>query len=150
MLDTFKSRLFCFHTFGVRRPLLMPKAPDPIRILPDPDRGLFSESRTPMGTSDTKSIETKTIAFKTISHIQSIAFKISPLVRGTRPRIRPTPDSQNWVILLFQCIFAPRLLRVWTQNVITLLGDPEGTANIYCKSCNLPNTDTQNHSTDLW
>ena len=30
-----------------------------------------------------------------------------------------------------------------------VLGDPEVTANIYCKSRNLPNTDTQNHSTDL-
>ena len=32
---------------------------------------------------------------------------------------------------------------------LELLGDPEVTANIYCKSCNLPNTDTQKHSTDL-
>ena len=30
-----------------------------------------------------------------------------------------------------------------------ILGDPEVTANIYCKSRNLPNTDTQNYSTDL-
>ena len=30
-----------------------------------------------------------------------------------------------------------------------LLGDPEVTANIYCKSRNLPNTDTQIYSTDL-
>ena len=30
-----------------------------------------------------------------------------------------------------------------------ILGDPEVTANIYCKSHNLPNTDTQNYSTDL-
>ena len=30
-----------------------------------------------------------------------------------------------------------------------LLGDPEVTANIYCKSRNLPITDTQNYSTDL-
>ena len=29
-----------------------------------------------------------------------------------------------------------------------LLGDPEVTANIYCKSRNLHNTDTQNYSTD--
>ena len=27
-------------------------------------------------------------------------------------------------------------------------GDPEVTANIYCKSRNLPNRDTQNYSTD--
>ena len=31
-----------------------------------------------------------------------------------------------------------------------LLGDPEVTANIFCISRNLPNTDTQNYSTDLW
>ena len=30
-----------------------------------------------------------------------------------------------------------------------MLGDQEVTANIYCKSRNLPNTDTQNYSTDL-
>ena len=30
-----------------------------------------------------------------------------------------------------------------------ILGDPEVTANIYWKSRNLPNTDTQNYSTDL-
>ena len=30
-----------------------------------------------------------------------------------------------------------------------ILGDPEVTANIYCKSRNLPNKDTQNYSTDL-
>ena len=32
---------------------------------------------------------------------------------------------------------------------VSLLGEPEVTANIYCKSSNLPNTDTQNYSTDL-
>ena len=30
-----------------------------------------------------------------------------------------------------------------------ILGDTEVTANIYCKSCNLPNTITQINSTDL-
>ena len=30
-----------------------------------------------------------------------------------------------------------------------ILGDSEVTTNIYCKSSNLPNTDTQNYSTDL-
>ena len=30
-----------------------------------------------------------------------------------------------------------------------ILGDLEVTANIYCKLRNLPNTDTQNYSTDL-
>ena len=30
-----------------------------------------------------------------------------------------------------------------------LLDDPEVTANIYCKSCNLPNEETQDYSTDL-
>ena len=32
---------------------------------------------------------------------------------------------------------------------LSLLGDPEVTANIYCKLRNLPNTDAQNYSTDL-
>ena len=31
----------------------------------------------------------------------------------------------------------------------SVLGDPEVTANINCNSRNLPNTDTQNYSTDL-
>ena len=30
-----------------------------------------------------------------------------------------------------------------------ILGDPEVTPNIHCKSCNLPKKDTQNYSTDL-
>ena len=34
-------------------------------------------------------------------------------------------------------------------EAIIKLGDPEVTANICCKSRNLPNTDTQNYSTDL-
>ena len=38
------------------------------------------------------------------------------------------------------------LLCVEIQNI---LGDPEVTANIYCKSRNLPNTDTQIYSTQL-
>ena len=38
-----------------------------------------------------------------------------------------------------------------TNNFIhpTLLDDPKFTANIHCKSRNLPDTDTQNYSTDL-
>ena len=35
------------------------------------------------------------------------------------------------------------------QKYIYILGDPEVTANMYRKSRNLPNTDTQNYSTDL-
>ena len=35
------------------------------------------------------------------------------------------------------------------KYTIHILGDPEVTANIYCKSRNLPNTDTQNYTTDL-
>ena len=35
-------------------------------------------------------------------------------------------------------------------SIVILLGDPEVTANIYCKLRKLPNTDTQNYSTDLW
>ena len=32
---------------------------------------------------------------------------------------------------------------------ISILGDPEVTANMYCKLRNLPNTDTENDSTDM-
>ena len=40
---------------------------------------------------------------------------------------------------------------LYTKVAVTQvrLGDPEVTANMYCKSRNLPNTDTQNYSTDL-
>ena len=34
-------------------------------------------------------------------------------------------------------------------EVNVILCDPEVTANIYCKPRNLPNTDTQNYSTDF-
>ena len=34
-------------------------------------------------------------------------------------------------------------------NDVNVLGDPEVTVNIYCKSRNLPNTKTPNFSTDL-
>ena len=34
-------------------------------------------------------------------------------------------------------------------SINSMLGDPEITASIYCKSSTLPNTDTQNYSTDL-
>ena len=33
--------------------------------------------------------------------------------------------------------------------LVDILGDPEVTGNIYCKSRNLPNTDMQKYSTDL-
>ena len=39
------------------------------------------------------------------------------------------------------------LVDIWAS--IFILGDIEVTANTYCKSSNLPNTDTQNYSTDL-
>ena len=52
MLDNFERLLFGFYTFGVRRPNVSPRAPDPVpdlvRILPDPDPGWFSASRTYM------------------------------------------------------------------------------------------------------
>ena len=35
--------------------------------------------------------------------------------------------------------------KFWTE----ILGDPEVTANIYCKKRNLPNTDSQNDCVDL-
>ena len=38
---------------------------------------------------------------------------------------------------------------IFPVQIVIVLGDPEVTANIYCKSRNLPNTDTQNYSTDL-
>ena len=40
---------------------------------------------------------------------------------------------------------------IYTKIVknVNILGDPEVTVNIYCKSRNLLNTDTQNYSTDL-
>ena len=37
----------------------------------------------------------------------------------------------------------------FSREIAYIPDDPEVTANIYCKSRNLPNTDTQNYSTDL-
>ena len=41
------------------------------------------------------------------------------------------------------------LVIVLILAVVNLLGHPEVTANTYCKSRKLPNTDTQDCSTDL-
>ena len=38
---------------------------------------------------------------------------------------------------------------VFIEFEIYLLSDPEVTTNIYCKLCNLPNTDTKKYSTYL-
>ena len=53
-------------------------------------------------------------------------------------------------------LFQSALCRGWLKMPIKhnidnldILGDPEVTANIYCKSRNLPNTDTPICSTDL-
>ena len=51
---------------------------------------------------------------------------------------------------LFVLYFAPKVNLSWLKTVMyKLLGDPEVTANVHCKSCNLPNIYTQNYSTDL-
>ena len=42
-----------------------------------------------------------------------------------------------------------RYLSISSHLSTMLLGDPEVTANIYCKSRNLSNTNTQNYGTDL-
>ena len=39
--------------------------------------------------------------------------------------------------------------KIFMADPMIVLGDPEVTANLYCQSRNLPNTDTQNYSTDL-
>ena len=46
-------------------------------------------------------------------------------------------------------IFFPYQSFLFATILFYILGDPEVTANIYCKSRNLPNTYTQNYSTDL-
>ena len=57
------------------------------------------------------------------------------------------PNWDNYVVIdVIECLKQITLSR----NLLnTVLGDPEVTANIYCKSRNLPNTDMQNYSTDL-
>ena len=63
--------------------------------------------------------------------------------------------SDSIVLLIFSAkhIFGsvrtfPFLRRRSTRSTY-ILGDPEVTANIYCKLRNLPKTDTQKYSTDL-
>ena len=41
------------------------------------------------------------------------------------------------------------LIQIINGRKYSVLGDPEVTANIYCKSRNPPNTDTQKYSTDF-
>ena len=58
VLDNFKSLLFCFHTFGVRRTIDVLDSitsPDPVKFGPDPDQGPYGLQ----GTSDTKRMKTK-------------------------------------------------------------------------------------------
>jgi len=60
---------YLFFYFWCQTSFANPRAPDPVRILPDP--GWFSESRISMELT-----------------IHSIEFQKSPFVRGTEPRIR--------------------------------------------------------------
>ena len=45
--------------------------------------------------------------------------------------------------------FVIRMVLLLAWYISEILGDPEVTANIYCKSHDLNNTDTQNYSPDL-
>ena len=57
-------------------------------------------------------------------------------------------DLSLFLSLYLALILSPSHILFWHVFSV-LLGDPEVTANIYCKSRNLPNTDTQNYSTEL-
>ena len=60
-------------------------------------------------------------------------------------------NSSDNIDLLLDCVAENSGLRLarYLRSKEVLLGDPEVTANIYCKSRNLPNTDRQKYSTDL-
>ena len=49
----------------------------------------------------------------------------------------------------FSVIGNEQYVRAKQWDATNILGDPEVTANIYCKSRNHPNKDTQNYCTDL-
>ena len=55
---------------------------------------------------------------------------------------------QNLIMKTHPCFDVKNILNFELQ-ISPHLGDPEVIANIYFKSRNLPNTDTQNYSTDL-
>ena len=61
--------------------------------------------------------------------------------------IKPINDPSYWMSQSVDSRMLKSESECFTPPEI--LGDPEVTANIYCKSRNLPNTDTQNYSTDL-
>ena len=88
--------------------------------------------------------------------------------------LNPSKKSEFLYLLIFFFTFLPGKCELWKVSVhpldgkpeicahvwtnwrsallmafVKILGDPEVTANVYCKSRNLPNTDTQNYSTDL-
>ena len=60
-------------------------------------------------------------------------------------------NSSDNIDLLLDCVAENSGLRLarYLRSKEVLLGDPEVTANIYCKSRNLPNTVTKKYSTDL-
>ena len=67
------------------------------------------------------------------------------MVQDTQQLQRKRHIGNDIVAIVFQvhtCI-------VLCENWFHILGDPEFTANIYCKSRNLPNTEMKNNSTDL-
>ena len=57
------------------------------------------------------------------------------------------PCDQGYITLLATQKLVKSACDLTIQTL--LLGDPEVTANIYRKTRNIPNTDTQNYSTDL-
>ena len=75
------------------------------------------------------------IYFCHVNPDQALRFIKIRVLQAKLIRIRNTTEFLGKI----QCVFGS-----WK-----ILGDPEVTANIYCKSRNLPNTETQNYSKDL-
>ena len=66
-----------------------------------------------------------------------------------RSRVKNNRIRQPVEDLAFKGITNHLLRGQVDHGVSILLGDPDVTTNIYCKSRNLPKTDTQNYGTDF-
>ena len=78
--------------------------------------------------------------------LSSVILYVDPSVIRLSIRLTVRQIVHLFVLFLSVCLFVCPCVCV----LIYILGDQEVTANIYCKLRNLPNTDSQNYSTDMW
>ena len=78
--------------------------------------------------------------------LSNIKYFRLPISLHTCAPISELPPDISTVIFT---LIVPESVKNRKEIGAYILGDPEVTVNIGCKSRNLPNTDTKNYSTDL-